>query len=359
MGLIKEELIEVKGKYADERRTEIIGDTEEISLEDLIAEEDMVVTISHTGYIKRAPITLYRAQRRGGKGKTGMSTKEEDFVERLFVASTHANILFFTNKGKGYVKKVHEIPQAGRASKGKAIINLIPVDQGEYVQTILPVRDFEEGKFIVMATKNGLVKKTDLMAYSNIRANGIIAICIDEGDELIGARVCDGNQHIFLSSSNGKSVRFEESEARPMGRATRGVKGMSLSKGDNVVGMETLDPESKATIITVTENGYGKRTAVEEYPVQHRGGQGVITIKTTKRNGSAVALYLVDDDDQLMIITEGGTIIRLKVEEISVIGRNTQGVRLINLDGDVKVTGVCMVMESDDDDDDEPAADGE
>jgi len=225
MDVIEEELQEIRKKYADERRTEIIGDAEEISLEDLIAEEDMVVTISNTGYIKRNPVSLYRAQRRGGKGKTGMATKEEDFVSRLFVASTHANLLFFTNKGKAYVKKVHEIPQAGRAAKGKAVINLLPFDQDESMQAILPIREFEEGKFIVMATRKGLVKKTDLMAYANIRATGIIAIKIDDDDELIGAEVSDGGADIFLSSRHGKSVRFMEDETRPMGRATRGVKG--------------------------------------------------------------------------------------------------------------------------------------
>lgn len=347
LAMVRDELVEIRDKYGDERRTEIVKKTEEINVEDLITEEDMVVTISHTGYIKRNPISLYRAQHRGGKGKTGMSTKEEDFVEDLFVASTHANILFFTTKGKVYVKKVYEIPQAGRAAKGKAIINLLPLDQDECIQAILVVKEFEKGSFIVVATRKGLIKKTDLMAYGNIRATGIIGLVIEKDDELISADVTDGNQDIFLSSSQGKSVRFNESEARPMGRATRGVKGMKLGKGDSVVKMEILSPQSNASLITVTENGYGKRTSISEYPVHHRGGQGVITIKTTPRNGKVVSAYQVTDDDQLMIITDGGKIIRLNVAEISVIGRNTQGVRLINIHKKEKATGVCRLMERD------------
>lgn len=343
--VIKAELLELKDKYGDERRTEIVGQTEEISLEDLIAEEDMVVTVSHTGYIKRNPMSLYRAQRRGGKGKTGMATKEEDFVERLFVASTHAHILFFTDKGKAYCKKVFELPQAGRAAKGKAMINLLPLESGEGVLAILPVKEFEEGKFIAMATKNGLIKKTDLMAYSNIRSTGIIAIVMDEGDKLIHAEVTDGTSNIFLSSRMGKSVLFPEEEVRPMGRATRGVKGMTLAEGEDVVGMEVIRRDSQATIMTVCERGYGKRTTISDYPVHHRGGSGVITIKTTDRNGPVTSVNLVSDGDELMIITDSGKIIRMKVAGISTIGRNTQGVRLINLEEGEKVTGVCMVME--------------
>jgi DNA gyrase subunit A len=343
--VIKQELIELKDKYGDERRTEIVGTSEELSLEDLIAEEDMVVTVSHTGYIKRNPMSLYRAQRRGGKGKTGMATKEEDFVERLFVATTHSHILFFTDKGKVYCKKVFEIPQAGRAAKGKALINLLPLETDEGVLAILPVREFEEGKFIAMATKNGLIKKTDLMAYSNIRSTGIIAIVMDEGDKLIAAEVTDGTSEIFLSSRMGKSVLFPEEEVRPMGRATRGVKGMTLAPDEVVVGMEVIRRDSQATIITVCEHGYGKRTSIADYPIHHRGGSGVITIKTTDRNGPVVAVHLVADGDELMIITDSGKIIRMKVAGISVIGRNTQGVRLINVEEGEKVTGVCMVME--------------
>jgi len=351
--VVKEELIEIKSKYGDERRTEIVGHADEINMEDLIAEEDMVVTISNTGYIKRNPVSLYRAQKRGGKGKTGMSTREEDFVENLFVASTHTNLLFFTDKGKAYVKKVYEIPQAGRAAKGKAMANLLPIEQEERVQTVLPVKEFEEGWNIVTVTEMGQVKKTDLMSYSNIRSTGIIAVGIEDDDRLIKADLTDGNQHIFLSSKKGKSVRFPEGEVRNMGRSAKGVKGMTLGKDDAVVGMEVLDPESTATIITVTERGFGKRTRVDEYPVKHRGGQGVITIKTTERNGDVVSVYYVTDEDNLMIITDAGKIIRLEVGDLSVIGRNTQGVRLISVDKEEKVTGVCQLAEKEDDSEEE------
>ena len=288
MGVVGQELADIKDKYNDERRTEIVGAAGEINLKDLIAEEDMVVTISHRGYIKRNAVSLYRAQRRGGKGKTGMVAQEEDFVEDLFVASTHDHILFFTTRGKAYHKEVHEIPQAGRAAKGKAIVNLLPLEQGEQVQAILPVRDFEQGKFIVMATRQGLVKKTDLMSYCAIRQSGIIAIKIEDGDELISATLTDGQKEIFLSSRQGKSVLFKEEEVRPTGRDTMGVKGMTLAEGDTVVPMDIIPPNSEATILTVCENGYGKRTTMAEYPIHHRGGSGVITIKTTERNGLVV-----------------------------------------------------------------------
>ncbi len=360
LGVVKDELLELKDKFGDNRRTEIVGRAEEINLEDLIVEEDMAVTISNTGYIKRNPVSLYRAQRRGGKGKTGMTMKEEDFVSELFVASTHTNMIFITDKGKAYMKKVYEIPQAGRAAKGKAIVNLLPLDQGEMVQTVLVVKDFEEGKYIMTVTKKGLVKKTDLMAYGNIRSNGLIAVVIDEGDELIKADLTDGAQDVFLSSKSGKSVRFKEDEVRPMGRGTRGVKGMALGKDDEVVGMEILSPQGEATILTVTENGFGKRTSVDEYPIQHRGGQGVITIKTTARNGKVMGVHQVTDDDQLMIITDGGKIIRLNVKDISVIGRNTQGVKLITLAEDEQVTGLCQLVEKEENGngEEEPIEDG-
>ena len=347
MEVVRDELVELKEKYGDERRTEIVGAAEEINLEDLIAEEDMVVTISHRGYIKRNPVSLYRAQRRGGKGKTGMAPVEEDFVEDLFVASTHANILFFTTRGKAYCKKVHEIPQAGRAAKGKAIVNFLPLEQDERVQAILPIREFEADRFIVMATHNGLVKKTDLMAYGAIRSSGIIAIKVDDGDELIAAAITDGRKEIFLSTLQGKSVRFKEEEVRATGRDTMGVKGMTLAKGDLVVAMGIISPEASASILTVCDHGFGKRTSVAEYPLHHRGGSGVITIKTTERNGLVVKVYLVSDDDNLMIITDRGKIIRMRVADISVIGRNTQGVRLISLETGEKVTGVCRLMEAD------------
>jgi DNA gyrase subunit A len=342
--IIKEEMKEIKEKFGDERRTEILQDTGEIDVEDLIAEEDMVVTISHDGYIKRNPISLYRAQRRGGKGLTGVKPKEEDFVELLFVASSHEYLLFFTNQGRVQWKKVHEIPEAGRMSRGKAIVNLLELQRREQVATTLPVRDFNEGRYVVLATKKGLVKKTPLSAYSHPRAGGIIAVKINEDDEVIGARVTSGDQDIFLATRSGKSIRFHESEIRPMGRVAAGNIGIRMEKGDEVVGMEALQDEG-ATILTVTEKGYGKRTKTEEYRVQGRGGKGFLTVRTTERNGPVVYAYQVSEQDELMIITEQGKIIRLRVPDISVIGRNTQGVKLIDLAEGEKVVGVAKVME--------------
>ena len=342
--MINEEMKEIKEKFGDERRTEILQEAGEIDVEDLIAEEDMVVTISHDGYIKRNPISLYRAQRRGGKGLTGVKPKEEDFVELLFVASSHDYLLFFTNKGRVHWKKVHEIPEAGRMSRGKAIVNLLDLQRREQVATTLPVRDFNEGQYVVLATKKGLVKKTPLSAYSHPRAAGIIAIKINEDDEVIGARMSSGEQDIFLATRSGKSIRFHESEIRPMGRVAAGNIGIRMEKGDEVVGMESLQDEG-ATILTVTEKGFGKRTKTEEYRVQARGGKGILTIRTTERNGPVVYAYQVSDQDELMIIAEQGKIIRLRVRDISVIGRNTQGVKLIDLAEGEKVVGVARVME--------------
>ena len=341
--IIKDELKEIKERHGDERRTEFLYESGDIDVEDLIAEEDMVVTISHDGYIKRNPISLYRAQRRGGKGLTGVRPKEEDFVELLFVASSHDYFLFFTNKGRVYWKKVHEIPEAGRMSRGKAIVNLLELQRGEKVATTLAVRDFSGDKYAVMATREGLVKKTELSAYSNPRSGGIVAIKINEEDELIGVRVSSGSQDIFLTTRQGKSIRFNESEIREMGRVAAGNIGIRMESGDEVVGMEVLD--EGATILTVTENGYGKRTRTEEYRIQGRGGKGILTIKTTQRNGPVVYAYQVTDQDQLMIITEQGKIIRLRAADISVIGRNTQGVKLIDLGEGEKVVAVAKVIE--------------
>jgi DNA gyrase subunit A len=341
--IVKDEMKEIRETFGDERRTEILYETGEIEIEDLIAEEDMVVTISHDGYIKRNPISLYRAQRRGGKGLTGVRPKEEDFVELLFVASSHDYLLFFTNKGRVHWKKVHEIPEAGRMSRGKAIVNLLELQRGERVATTLAVRTFETGKYVVMATRDGLVKKTELSAYSNPRAGGIVAIKINEEDELIGARVSTGGQDIFLSTRLGKSIRFHESKIREMGRVAAGNIGIRMEGGDRVVGMEVLD--EGATILTVTENGFGKRTRTEEYRVQGRGGKGILAIKTTQRNGPVVYAYQVTDQDQLMIITGHGKIIRFRVADISIIGRNTQGVKLIELAEGEKVVAVAKVME--------------
>ncbi len=341
--IIKDETKEIREKHGDERRTEILYESGEIDVEDLIAEEDMVVTISHDGYIKRNPISLYRAQRRGGKGLTGVRPKEEDFVELLFVASSHDYLLFFTNKGRVYWKKVHEVPEAGRVSRGKAIVNLLELQRGERVATTLAVRDFEKSKYVIMATKEGLVKKTELAAYSNPRTGGIMAIKINEEDELIGIRVSSGVQDIFLTTRKGKSIRFHESEIREMGRVAAGNIGIRMESGDEVVGMEVLD--EGATILTVTENGYGKRTRTEEYRIQGRGGKGILTIKTSQRNGPVVYAYQVTDQDQLMIIAEQGKIIRLRAADISVIGRNTQGVKLIDLAEGEKVVAVAKVIE--------------
>jgi len=341
--IIKDEMKQIRESFGDERRTEILHEAGQIDVEDLIAEEDMVVTISHDGYIKRNPISLYRAQRRGGKGLTGARPKEEDFVELLFVASSHDYLLFFTNKGRVYWKKVHEVPEAGRMSRGKAIVNLLELQKGERVATTLAVRAFEENQYVVMATKEGLVKKTELTAYSNPRAGGIVAIKINEEDELIGVRVSKGAQDIFLTTRQGKSIRFHEDEIREMGRVAAGNIGIRMESGDEVVGMDVLD--EGATILTVTEKGFGKRTHTEEYRVQGRGGKGILTIKTTQRNGLVVYACQVTDPDELMIITEQGKIIRLKVADISVIGRNTQGVKLIDLAEGETVVAVAKVIE--------------
>ena len=344
--LIGEELREIKERYGDERRTLIIEEAQEINLEDLIVEEDMVVTISHSGYIKRNAISLYRSQRRGGRGKMGMTTKEEDFVEHLFVASTHSYILFFTDAGKVFWLKVHEIPQAGRMSRGKAIINLLNLSGEEKITAILPVRTFEEGKYVIMTTKNGVVKKTDLMSYGHPRTGGIIALTLDPGDELISACLTDGTKEILLSSREGKAIRFSEKETRAIGRTARGVKGITLGKKDYLVSMDIITPGTLgAAILSVTEKGFGKRTPIEDYPLQSRGGKGVITIKTSPRNGNLVGVQQITEQDDVMLITEKGKIIRLRGEEISVIGRNTQGVKLIELEPGERVMAVTRLAE--------------
>ena len=352
--IIVDELQEIKKSYADPRRTEIQNTTAEISIEDMIQEEDMVVTISHSGYIKRNPISLYRAQRRGGRGKTGMTTKEEDFVSYLFIASTHNYLLVFTNKGKVYWLKVYDVPQAGRTAKGKAIVNLLQMSSDETVAAVLPVKEFEEGKQIIKATKKGIVKKTELMAYSNPRASGIIALGIEDGDELIRARITQGDQDIFIGTRNGLTIRFHEDAVRSMGRTATGVIGIRMEKDDEVVGMEVINPG--AAILTVSEHGYGKRTPTEEYRVQGRGGVGVITMKVTDKTGPVVTVSQVTDTDEVMIISDGGKIIRMKVKDISVIGRNTQGVRLIALDEKEKVVAIAKLAESEEDEEETPSA---
>ena len=351
LNIIKGELLEIKERFGDARRTEIIAKAKELSLEDLIVEEDMVVTVSHSGYIKRNAVSLYRAQRRGGKGKTGMRPKEEDFVERLFIASTHSYILCFTDLGKVYWLKVHEIPQGGRASRGKAIVNLLQLAPGEKLMTILPVKEFVDGKYIVTATSKGTIKKTELMAYANPRVGGIIALTIDEDDRLIAARLTDGNMDILLASSNGKSIRFPEENARPMGRTARGVRGMMLEGDDRIIAMEVVSEATSATLVTVTENGYGKRTDLDEYRIQSRGGKGIITIKTSQRNGKVVDIHLVDEDSDLMLITDRGKVLRTNVGALSIIGRNTQGVRLMVLEEEERIVAVGKLAEKDEEND--------
>ncbi|WP_225408369.1 DNA gyrase subunit A [Stigmatella hybrida] len=345
LNVIKTELHDIRARYSDKRRTEITGAVSEITSEDLIAEEDMVVTLSHTGYVKRSPLTEYRAQKRGGRGKTGATTKEDDFVTDLFVASTHAYLMPITTKGKLYSLKVHQIPQASRTSRGKAIVNLVKFEEDEKLAQVLVTRDFPENRFVFFVTKKGVVKRTDLSAFANVRVSGIIALGIEEGDELVAVKITDGSKDILLSTAQGMSIRFPEEEVRSMGRQAYGVKGITLVDGDEVVGADVV--EKDATILTVTENGYGKRTQETEYRVQGRGGKGIIDIKTTERNGKVVGLVQVKDADEVLLVTNGGMLIRMRAREISVIGRNTQGVRLIALEnGSEKVTGISKLPES-------------
>jgi len=344
LDIIKKETMDIKKKYGDNRRTEIIRDVQDIDIEDLIVDEDMVITVSHAGYIKRSPISLYRAQRRGGKGVSGTKTREEDFVVSMFIASTHDYLLFFMNTGRLYWRKVHEIPEAGRVAKGTAIVNLLNLQPGEYIATILSIKGFEDGKYVVMATKNGLVKKTKLSAYSRPRLTGIAALKTNEGDELIGVRVTNGEQDIFLSTKRGKAIRFNEKGLRSMGRVAAGNTGIRLTDKDQVVSIEILN--EGATILTITENGYGKRTDTKEYRAQQRGGKGVFSIKTSERNGPVVSANQVTENDELMILSGNGKIIRIKTSDISVIGRHTQGVKLIDLETSEKVVAVARLMET-------------
>jgi DNA gyrase subunit A len=343
MKIIRDELLAIKQEYGDPRRTEIVAETSEIDIEDLIKDEDMVITISHAGYIKRNPLTTYRAQKRGGKGKIGMETKEEDFVERLFTATAHSYLLFFTNKGRVYWLKVHQIPEASRQAKGKAIVNLIQISQNERVTAALPVREFTPGHFILMATKNGIVKKTELESYSHPRPSGIIAITLEEGDELISAEVTDGKRDVFLGSRDGLSIRFSETDVREIGRTGKGVIGIRLEEGNEVVGMEIVRDDS--TILTVTENGYGKRSTLEDYRSQGRGGKGIITIKITEKNGRVTGMAQVSQDDEILLITSNGKVLRIRTRDISVQGRNTQGVRLFDIEGGDKVVSFAKVVE--------------
>jgi DNA gyrase subunit A len=343
LNLIKEELLSIREAYGDERKTEIVESAPEIKVEDLIAEEDMVVTITHTGYIKRNAISLYRSQHRGGKGKVGINVKEEDFVEDLFIASTHDYILFFTDAGKIHWKKVHELPQAGRATRGKAIVNLLNLGSEEKVTAILPLKDFSRAGFITFMTKMGTIKKTALEAYSNPRAGGIIAISLDEKDELISTKLTNGQHHLFIGTKLGKAIHFPESQIREMGRTARGIRGIKLSKGDEVVGMEVVTPHTQ--ILTVTARGYGKRTQASEYRIQNRGGSGIFTVKRTQKTGDVVGIKIVADEDELMLISNKGKILRLRATDIPIQGRSTQGVRLIAIDEGERMVAVARLAE--------------
>ena len=352
MGILKSELEDLVKKFGDDRRTDIVADQGEFTVEDLIAEEDMVITVSHAGYIKRTPVTTYKRQRRGGRGLNGMGTKEDDWVEHLFVASTHDYVLFFTHNGQMYWLKVYDIPQHGRAARGKPIINLIQIQPNERIAAFVPVRAFDEAHFLMFATAKGTVKKTVLSAYGNPRANGINAINIEDGDELIDVQITDGTNDVVLATSHGMSVRFSEKDAREMGRATTGVRGVELEGNDRVIGMVVIRRD--ATLLVVSEKALGKRSELAEYRVQHRGGKGIITLKHTDKTGDIVALKEVLPDDELMLITRHGVIIRVPVDSIRVIGRNTQGVKIMNLDeGDV-VMDVARVVKEEEGGDEEP-----
>ena len=342
-GVIKEELSDLRSRFSDERRTEILPASADLSDEDLIAEEDVVVTISHAGYIKRNPLTEYRSQRRGGKGVVGATTREEDFVEHLFISSTHAFLLFFSSIGKVYWVKVHEIPQGSRMAKGKAIVNLLPLQEREKISAFLPIREFQDDGFIVFATRKGQVKKTKLMAYANPRRGGIIAITLGAEDEVIGVQLTDGKQEILLSTRNGKAIRFVEEEVRATGRGTSGVRGITLEEADEVVSLEILNQE--ATLLTVSSQGYGKRSRIEDYRLQARGGKGISTMRTTDKTGEVCGVRQVKEDDGLMLVTDSGKIIRLRVAELRVIGRNTQGVKLFNVGADGYVSSIALVAE--------------
>jgi len=337
MQVIRDELLDIRQQYGDARRTEILQDRLDLTLEDLITEEDVVVTLSHGGYAKAQPISSYQAQRRGGKGKLATATKDEDFVDKLFVASTHDTILCFSNQGKVYWLKVYELPQAGRNARGKPIVNLLPLETEERINAILPIREYTEDNYVFMATSSGTVKKTPLEAFSRPRAGGIIAVDLRDGDKLIGVDITDGRQDILLFSSSGKAVRFQESHVRAMGRTACGVRGIRLESGHSLV---SLIVAQEGDVLTVTENGYGKRTPINEYPVHGRGGQGVISIQTSARNGAVVGAVQVAEDDEIMMITNGGTLVRNRVVDVSRMGRNTQGVIMIRLSKQEKLIGI-------------------
>lgn len=338
--IIKEELIEIRDKFGDERKTKIVAAEGEIDIEDLIKEEQTVVALTHFGYIKRMPIDTYRSQKRGGKGITGMATREDDFVKQIFTASTHDVILFFTNKGKLYKLRGYEIPEAGRTARGTAIVNLLRLDSGEKVSAVIPIQNFAEGKYLLMATKNGLIKKTALSEYDSNRKTGLQGITLKDNDELISVRLTDGQDNVVLVTRNGMCITFDEKDVRPIGRVSQGVIGIRLDEDDEVIGMESVIAGGKATLLAITENGFGKRTELDEYRVQIRGGKGVITYKITPKTGKLVGVRIAVEDDDVMLVTDTGTIIRLKVKDISVLGRSTQGVTLMRTNDGGKVVSV-------------------
>ena len=338
--IIKEELIEIKDKFGDDRKTKIVAAEGEIDLDDLIKEEQTVIALTHFGYIKRMPIDTYRSQKRGGKGITGIATREEDFVKQIFTASTHDTILFFTNKGKLYKLRGYEVPEAGRTARGTAIVNLLSLDAGEKVSAVIPIQNFAEGKYLLMATKNGLIKKTALAEYNSARKTGLQGITLKEDDELIAVRLTDGEDNVVLVTRNGMCITFDEKDVRPIGRVSQGVIGIRIDEDDEVIGMESIIAGGKATLLAITENGFGKRTELDEYRVQIRGGKGVITYKVTQKTGKLVGARIATDDEDVMLITDKGTIIRLKVKDISVLGRSTQGVTLMRTTDGGKVVSM-------------------
>ncbi len=338
--IIKEELIEIRDKFGDERKTKIVAAEGEIDIEDLVKEEQCVVALTHFGYIKRMPIDTYRSQRRGGKGITGMATREEDFVKQIFTASTHDVILFFTNKGKLYRLRGYEVPEAGRTARGTAIVNLLSLDPGEKVSAVIPLQNFAEGKYLLMATKNGLIKKTQLKEYDSSRKTGLQGITLKENDELIDVRLTDGEDNVVLVTRNGICITFDEKDVRPVGRVSQGVIGIRLDDDDEVIGMESVVNGGKATLLAITENGFGKRTELDEYRVQNRGGRGVITYKITPKTGKLIGVRIAMEEDDVMLVTDTGTIIRLKVNDISVLGRSTQGVTLMRTNDGGKVVSI-------------------
>ena len=343
MAVIREELLAVQTQYGDERRTEILQDHLDLTLEDLINEEDVVVTLSHSGYAKSQPVTAYQAQHRGGRGKSSTTMKEDDFIDKLFVASTHDTLLCFSSEGKVYWMKVYEVPQASRNARGRPIVNLLPLSEEERITALLPIREYDDQHYVIMATEAGVIKKTLLTDFSRSRSNGIIAVDLNPGDHLVGVDITDGSKDIMLMSSSGKAIRFSETDVRPMGRVARGVRGIRLAKGQKVISLLILDQEGD--VLTMTENGYGKRTAIAEYTRHGRGGQGIMSIQTSERNGQVVGAALVRDDDEIILISDAGTLVRTRVEEISRLGRNTQGVRIIRLSEQERLVDVVRAAQ--------------